>query len=195
MARTSMVAPLVFAHMNVAPVQSDLYRLVKTLVVAATGLDPALVIQGQPNRAAMPAASPGFAMMQATATKRLRTNQDSWAGLAPVSLATEQGTQVRMQLDLYGANAGDWAVILSTLLRSEYACTILAGADPTAPVCQPLYSGDPFQGPLDDSEAQYESRWTVEAVLQYNPVTTVPQDFADTLSVTLINVDVTYPPS
>lgn len=178
------------------PVQADLYRLVKTLVIAATGLAPELVIQGQPNRAAMPPAAPGFAMMQATVTKRLRTNQETWdlTDPNPSSIAIEQGTQIRVQLDLYGADSGDWGVILCTLLRSEYACTVLAGADPANPTCVPLYSGDPFQGPLDDSEAQYESRWTVEAILQYNPVTTVPMQFADTLEVTLINVDETYPP-
>lgn len=183
--------------MNVSPVQADVYRLVKTLVVAATELDPSLVIQGQPNRAAMPPAAPGFAMMQATLTKRLRTNQETWdltPNADPTSFATEQGTQLRMQLDLYGESSGDWAVILCTLLRSEYACTVLAGLDPANPVCQPLYAGDPFNAPLDDSEAQYESRWTIEAILQYNPVTTVPMQFADTLEVTLINVDETYPP-
>jgi len=181
--------------LNVAPVQADLYRLVKTLVVTATGLDPSLVIQGQPNRAAMPPAAPGFVMMQATVTKRLRTNIDRWDLTAPAnSIDTEQGTQIRVQLDLYGESAGDWGVILCTLLRSEYACTILAGADPANPTCVPLYSADPFNAPLDDSEAQYESRWTLEAILQYNPVTTVPAQFADTLTVTLINVDETYPP-
>ena len=181
----------------VSPTQDALYRLFKALVVTATGLDPALVIQGQPNRAAMPPAAPGFAMMQATLTKRLRTNQDTWdltPNANPTSLATEQGTQIRMQLDLYGAAAGDWAVIMCTLLRSEYACTALAGDDPANPVVVPLYAGDEFQAPLDDSEQQYESRWTLEAILQYNPVTTVPAQFADTLTVTLINVDETYPP-
>lgn len=180
----------------VSPTQDALYRLFKALVVAVTGLDPSLVIQGQPNRAAMPPAAPGFAMMQAMVTKRLRTNIDRWSltDPNPTTLDTEQGTQIRMQLDLYGAAAGDWAVMMSTVLRSEYACTALAGADPANPVVVPLYAGDEFNAPLDDSEQQYESRWTLEAILQYNPVTTVPMQFADTLTVTLINVDETYPP-
>lgn len=182
--------------MIVTPVQADLYRLVKVLVVSATGLDPTRVIQGLPNRASMPPSAPGFVMMQVTSTKRLRTNQDVWdlTSPNPDHLDIEQGTMLRMQLDLYGAASGDWAVILCTLLRSEYACTVLAGADPTHPVVVPLYSSDPFNAPLNDSEEQYEDRWTLEAVLQYNPVTTVPMQFADTLEVTLINVDETYPP-
>lgn len=180
----------------VTPVQADLYRLVKTLVVAATGLDPVLVIQGQPNRAAMPSAAPGFVMVQTTTTKRLRTNQETWSltNPNPDHLDVEQGTEIRMQLDLYGEASGDWAVILCTLLRSEYACTVLAGADPTTPVVVPLYAGDPFNAPLADSEEQYENRWTIDAILQYNPVTSVPMQFADTLAVTLTNVDEAYPP-
>lgn len=182
----------------VTPTQDALYRLVKALVVTVTGLDPSLVIQGLPNRAAMPPASPGFATMQATITKRLRTNIESWdltPDADPNSIATEQGTQLRMQLDLYGASSGDWAVMLCTVLRSEYGCTALAGGDPANPVVVvPLYANDEFLAPLDDSEAQYENRWTLEAVLQYNPVTTIPMQFADTLEVTLISVDEAYPP-
>lgn len=180
----------------VSPTQDALYRLIKVLVVTATGLDPSLVIQGQPNRAAMPLAAPGFVTMQATTTKRLITNQETYdpTDPNPTEIDIEQGTQLRMQLDLYGASSGDWGVILSTLLRSEYACIALAGADPQNPVVVPLYSGDAFLAPLDDSELQYENRWTIEAILQYNPVTTVPMQFADTLTVTLINVDETYPP-
>lgn len=181
---------------TVTPTQDAVYTLVKSLVVIATGLDPSLVIQGQPNRAAMPPAAPGFAMMQLQRTKRLRTNQDTYdlTNPDPTEIETEQGTELRLQLDLYGASSGDWGVILSTLLRSEYAYTVLAGADPANPITVPLYSSDAFLAPLDDSEQQYENRWTIEAILQYNPVTTVPMEFADTLTVTLINVDETYPP-
>lgn len=183
--------------LTVSPVQDDVYTLVKLLVIQATGLDPSLVIKGLPNRSAMPPAAPGFAMMQMTTTKRLRTNQDTWdlaPGANPDVIATEQGTQIRAQLDLYGAASGDWAVILCTILRSEYACTVLAGADPANPVVVPLYGDDPFLSPLDDSEEQYEARWTIEAILQYNPVTSIPSQFADTLTVTLTNVDEAYPP-
>lgn len=99
-----------------------------------------------------------------------------------------------MQLDLYGAASGDWAVMLETLLRDETGCIALAGSDPTNPICQPLYTSDAVEAPLEDTEDQYEQRWTIEGVLQYNPVTSVPMQFADTLTVTLTNVDEAYPP-
>jgi hypothetical protein len=114
--------------------------------------------------------------------------------LNPTAIDLEQGTEIRLQLDLYGRASGDWGVMLQTLLRSEPGCVILAGADYANPICQPLYASDAHAAPLDDSEDQYEDRWTIEAILQYNPVTSVPQQFADTLELTVINVDEAYPP-
>jgi hypothetical protein len=59
---------------------------------------------------------------------------------------------------------------------------------------QPLYADNPTQMPLIDGEAQYEQRWKLTASLQYNPIVTVSQDFADTLTLTLDEVDATFPP-
>lgn len=163
--------------------------------MTVTGLAPALVIKGLPNRSAMPPASPGFVAMMLTRAKQLRTPESTYGvTVPPTALDLEQGTEIRLQLDLYGATSGDWAVILQTLLRSEPGCVALAGADPLNPVCQPLYASDAHLAPLDDSEDQYEERWTIEAILQYNPVTSVPMQFADTLELTVINVDEAYPP-
>lgn len=174
----------------VTPIQRDVYVVMKAFIVTVIGLDPSLILQGLPNRSAMPAASPGFVMMQLARMKQLRTPESTWdvTDLNPNQLAVEQGTELRMQLDLYGKTSGDWAVMLQTLLRDETGCVALA------PTCQPLYASDAHLAPLDDSESQYEQRWTIEAILQYNPVTSVPMQFADTLEVTVINVDEAYPP-
>lgn len=175
----------------VTPVQRDVYVVIKAFIVSVTGLDPSLVIQGLPNRSAMPPASPGFVVFLLQRSKRLRTNQTTWDTLAddPTQVAIEQGTQLDMQIDGFGARSGDWAVMLETLLRDETGCNALG------PTCQPLYADEAFEMPLTDDEAQYEQRWSLTATLQYNPVTTAPMQFADTLSIDLINVDVTYPPA
>jgi hypothetical protein len=176
--------------MNVSPPQLDVYVAVQAFVMSVTGLGMPLVIQGLPNRSAMPPAAPGFVTMQLERAKRLRTNQVTWdpLAIAPTSLDVEQGTELRLQLDLYGAASGDWGVMLQTLLRDETGCIALA------PACQPLYASDAQLAPLEDDELQYEQRWTIEAILQYNPVTSVPMQFADTAVVTVINVDEAYPP-
>ena len=174
----------------VTPLFDAVYVDLKAFLVSVTGLDPSLVIQGLPNRSAMPPAAPGFVMMELTRSARLRTNLDEWdtTNPAPTDVTSEQGTELRMQLDLYGAASADWAVMLSTLLRDEIGCVALT------PTCQPLYTDDPILAPLDDSEEQYEQRWVITAVLQYNPVTSTPMQFADTLTIDLINVDEAYPP-
>lgn len=190
------------ASLVVTPVLDDVYALLQAFLMTVTGLAQANVVQGLPNRVAMPEADPGFVSMQATLTKRLRTNLDtgSWLGeVNPDNVSSEQGTLLRVQLDLYGANSGDWAVMVSTLLRDEYGCVALAGVDGggeplVPPTCQPLYVDDAKMAPLVDSEDQYEQRWIVEAILQYNPVTTTPMQFANEASVTVINVDEAYPP-
>lgn len=176
--------------MNVAPPQLDVYIAVQSFVMAVTGLGMPNVIQGLPNRTSLPPAVPGFVSMQLTRAKQLRTPEETWdpTDVAPTSLDVEQGTELRLQLDLYGTASGDWAVMLQTLLRNEAGCVALG------PTCQPLYASDAQLAPLEDDEAQYEQRWTIEAVLQYNPVTSVPMQFADTAAVTVINVDEAYPP-
>lgn len=186
----------------IAPVHQDVYLVLQPFLATITGLDPAVIIQGLPNRVSMPAASPGYITMQAFHTKRLRTNvsADSWLGVAdPTAIALEQGTELRIQLDFYGASSGDWAAAVETLWRSEFACVALAGADSDGeplvpPTCQPLHADEAHLGPLTDSEDQYEQRWIVEAILQYNPVVTAPLQFANTAEITVINVDEAYPP-
>jgi hypothetical protein len=46
--------------------------------------------------------------------------------------------------------------------------------------------------PLITGEENFEQRWTLNAVLQYNPVTTVPIEFFDEAIVSTINVEATY---
>ncbi len=176
---------------TVAPVQQDVYAVLQPFIASATGLDPSLVIQGLPNRISMPAASPGFIVMQDTRTERITTNVDDWdqvSSVDPTTSTMQQSVKLTVQLDCYGASSGDWAVILSTLLRDQYGC------DALGPTCQPLYTDGPILAPLEDSEDQYEQRWTVLAYLAYTPIVTVSAEFADTLDIDVINVDERYPP-
>jgi hypothetical protein len=148
------------------------------------------VIRGPINRAAQPAAD--HVIITPTARRRLRTNVETDLDPYPSpggSVLIEAGMQLAIQMDFYGTLSGDWAAILSTIWRSEYAVNHLA------PDCAPLYADDGRMVPLTTGEEQYLERWTVTAMLQYNPVTTTLQQFADTATVDLINVDERYPPS
>lgn len=148
------------------------------------------VIQIPQNRVATPEPDPGYVGMTLSLQGRIMTNLDQWdaADVAPTEINILQAVRLTMQLDCYGADSGNWAVILSTVLRDEYGITALA------PVVAPLYCDGPRFAPLVAGEEQYEQRWIVGAVLQYNPVVSTPMQFADTATVGLINVDEAYPP-
>ena len=127
--------------------------------------------------------------MTALYQNRLSTNVDAYLDPTPTtgSKTARQAVQYTIQVDAYGPDSSDWATILSTMLRDEYACLSMA------PNVQPLYCDDPRQMPLIDAESQWEQRWTINAVLQYNPVTSTPMQFFDAATVGLVDVDSRYP--
>ena len=167
---------------------SQIYTDVGDFIVATLGVSSSAVVQGYANRVAMPLS--GFIEMHLGRSARLATNVDGYDETNPDPTATTQtqSVQLALQLSLYGPTSGDWAAIMSTLLRDDVACVALA------PTCQPLYSDDPIRAPLVDAEQQYDDKWIVTAQLQYNPTVSTSQQFANTLDVTLINVDEAYPP-
>ncbi len=175
---------------TVLPTHSQVYTALGHFVVFALGLSAGQLIQGNQNRVSMPTpASAGFVVMSTINMRRLRTNINTFLDTAspapaPGPVTSEQGTQIDIQLDCYGPASGDWAAILTTLLRDNIGCIALA------PTCQPLYADDPVRAPLIDAEAQYENRWIVTARLQYNAVVTTTQDYATVYGPAAI-VDVT----
>ena len=126
------------------------------------------VVQGLDNGVGMPAS--GFIAMTVLFKARLSTNVDAYVSDALQSVKTAtQATQVTMQIDCYGAQSSEWSQIISAMWRDEYAC------DKLAPTCQPLHADDPRQVPITNGEQQYEQRWLITAILQYNPTVTVGQ--------------------
>lgn len=109
----------------------------------------------------------------------------------------EQHAKVTVQLDFHSADttAGDMAQTTSTLLRDDYGVQFFAALTPPLNGVVPLYADDPRQMPFLNAEQQYEWRWVLEAELQVNQVVVVPQQFADSIDVTLISVEATYPPA
>jgi hypothetical protein len=176
----------------------DIFTRLRSLVldaVSPSGSPPVAVpvIRGLANRTSMPPPVPGFVAMTATLLTQHRTPVEVWDtdNPDPSAIEIEQGQLVRIQLDCYGSASADWATILATILRSDYACRQFSAGGLDA---APLYADFPVQAPLVNGEQQYEERWIVGANLQYNPVVSTPMQFADTLEATLINVDEAFPP-
>ena len=108
----------------------------------------------------------------------------------------EQGVKHTIQLDFHApkiADAGDLATVVSTLFRDAYAVQSFKNQTNNYGVV-PLLADDPRQMPFLNDQQQYESRWVVEAMLQANAVVIVPQQFADSASVEVIDVDAEYAP-
>ena len=99
-----------------------------------------------------------------------------WTGSSNV----EQDTQYTVQLDIHGPSSADNAQIISTLFRDQYATSqfALSGLE-----MAPFYADDPKQIPFINGEQQYEDRWVIDAVMQINPVVSVPLQFASQLEV------------
>lgn len=162
---TPPAAPFLFAEAGGQPFGSPLN-------FAPVAYSAPEVVDGQDNRVPPPA-GPDYVVITPRAQARLSTNIDEY-DLEAGETARGQHTRADVQVDLYGPSSAEWAVVVSTILRSEWAADALVS-------CQPLYSDDPVQLPLADGEEQYEQRWMVRAVLQYNPSVLTPQQFADTL--------------
>lgn len=184
--------------LTVSPTLQNVYIPIMAFIVAVTGLPELQVVQGLPNRTSMP--EPGFITVQTINRRSMRTPVDLLDETTnpPTTAAIEQDVELTVQIDCYGPSAMDWADMLSATLRDEYGCAqiaALAAAQSPPFELQPLYADDARMMPLVDGEDQYEERWSLDAHFQFNPVTTIPQDYAAVLDLTLINVDVRYPPA
>lgn len=169
----------------VTPTQDAIYTVVRAFILSIISCE---VIQGLGNR--VPTPQGGFIAMTATAQSRLSTNVSSYNDpvTAPGTRTIGKSAAYTVQLDCYGPESSEWAAIIESMWRDEYACEQLG------PTMQPLYCDEPRQLPVVDGEQEYEQRWMVSAVLQFNPDVTVTQEFADGFTVTAISVDAEFPP-
>ncbi|ASW06304.1 phage neck terminator protein [Rhizobium sp. 11515TR] len=101
-----------------------------------------------------------------------------------------QPTKIVVQLDVHGPSSADNSQTISTLFRDDFAVQAFkaSGFDVT-----PLYVTDPRQLPFTNENQQIENRWVIDAHMQANPTIRAPQEFADQLDITLIEVEAAYP--
>lgn len=106
------------------------------------------------------------------------------------SIAITQPTQITIQLDVHGPSSADNAQTISTLFRDDYAVRAFHA---TSLGVTPLFCEDPKQIPFTNAENQVEIRYVVDANIQANIMVSPPQEYADQVGVTIIEVDATYP--
>ena len=132
-------------------------------------------VRAQVNRVAMPS-NPGVVL---TEMLQVDLSVPATEYQPDDGTATVAGpTRIDVQIDFYGAQAGEFCKTVKTAFRSHWGFAHFPAN------IKPLYTSDGIQSPLTTGEQQYESRWTLTASLQYYPIVTVPQDFADVLVLT-----------
>lgn len=165
----------------ITPTQDDIFVLVRAFVLSLIECE---VVQGLGNRVPTPLG--GYIALTATRITRLSTNVTTYDHAT--NRQVKMPTQYAIQIDCYGPLSSDWATTIAAMWRDPYGC------DQLAPNAQPLYCDDPSQIGLVDGEDEYEQRWMISAILQFNPVVTVSQEYADNLNLDVVSVDATFPP-
>lgn len=166
--------------------ESQLYTALRSLLL---GVLPCQVVQAQQNRVAMPVGD--FVTMTSLGTSGLSTDKATYQPVAGTQ-THERSTRWDVQLDFYGANAADYANLVATLMKSDYACSQIEASGLSM---DPLYAEEPRQIPFVNAESQYEKRWSVQCAFQFNPTVVVAQQFAASLEVVPASIDVVFPPT
>lgn len=168
--------------------QDDLTAALRGFLLS---LVDAEVFLSQENNTPMPVGD--FVTMTPMFITGLSTNRVAYndPGIGQGSELTQRSNQWRCQLDFYGTSAQEMAAIVGTMIRSEYSTNWFRQNN--MPVT-PLYAGEPHQTTMINAEQQYESRWTLDFIAQFNAVITTPQEFMDSITVGTIAADLKYPP-
>lgn len=174
--------------MLINPIDKDAVTAMRSFVLAVVTIDPLKVIRGLGNN--VPPPKGGFIAITEVGSKALSTNIHTHDDVAQQT-ATMRPTQYEMWVDCYGPDAGNWAVMLTTMFRDQFGCDNFAT---NLPGSAPLYCSDPRQAALVTGEENYLKRWRFSALIQYNPVITTPQQSAIEIDVTAVSIDANFPP-
>lgn len=168
--------------------QDDLTTALRGFLLS---LVDAEVFLSQENNTPMPVGD--FVTMTPMFITGLSTNRVSYndPGFGQGSEQTQRSNQWRCQLDFYGNSAQEMAAIVGTMIRSEYATDWFRQNN--MPVT-PLHAGEPHQTTMINAEQQYENRWTLDFIAQFNAVISTPLDFMDSIQVGIVAADLKFPP-
>ncbi|MVW80178.1 phage neck terminator protein [Bordetella sp. 02P26C-1] len=177
--------------MTISVTEDQMMDALAAFLRGITGLSEGHVVRGLANRVATPkgdhiVVTPIRADQLSTART---TYNDPWPASAG-TMTVHRPVRWSAQVDCYGVAAHDHAVAAAMMLRTDYACQQFASL-----AAQPLDASDPLMTPFQSGEHEHVERWTFNATFQANMALTVAQQFADTLAVGVINVDVAHPPA
>lgn len=168
---------------TIAPTEDQAMTVIRAFFLAIVP-DGVEVFKGQANRVPEPMGA-NFIVMTPTGRLRLSTNVVTWDRTDPdvARMQHVHDTQFEVQLDIHGPGGSDIAGLVATLIRDGYGCENI---DPA--IAQPLYATDGHQAPFVNGEQQWENRWTMTAAFQIAPIVSTDQEFAVTLTPTIVPI-------
>jgi hypothetical protein len=107
-----------------------------------------------------------------------------------------QNVKITVQCDFHSPDttAGDFAQTVSTALRDEYGVSFFANLSAPQNGVVPLYADDPRQVPFENAESQFEWRWSLDVQLEFVQAIQLPQKYADSADLNIVDVTASYPP-
>ena len=140
--------------------ENDIYIALQELIINFTDADNEHVLQGWPDRVAVPVEE-DFIFMSVLSQSRQSTNIHEINGAGDAETIF-QPVRIPIQIDCFGEKSLEWASILSTILRDPRGTEFLEARGVTC-----LFSEEArnLTG-VHLGDEQNKSRWVVEAELQ-----------------------------
>lgn len=140
------------------------------------------IVQGQQNNVPMPL-GPNFVVVSPTGRAWQTGSVHRYRPDDEMRDTTVQ-TRASYNINFYGPTAADDAQVFALLWRDMFACDFLRPYQ-----IQPQWCDGARQMPLVDDSKQYEQRYLIRAHLQVNPTVSTAQQFADTLTVSILEAE------
>lgn len=182
---------------SITPLMDGLFLSLRAFLKAHLSLSACR--QSQQNNTEMPDGN--YVIMTPLGIDGLSTNSISYQYTTGADSGTETHKRTaiwRCQLDFYGDAAQDYANIIFTLSRSDYACQwfrdFSESTSNAPPLITPLYCKDPIQTTMVNGEDQWENRWTCDFYAQIPVDVSVTQYFMTSANVRADSVDAKFPP-
>ena len=159
---------------ELTPGESDIMKGIGDWLVQNILPPPWTVRQGQQN--GVPTMQAPFAIMQIITRQRYATNSRRYNPDGSVTIV--QPEQLSIQINTFGAGAGNAASLVSTLWRDPDAVEWFRE---NLPGVSPLYASNLRQHPFTTAEKQYEDQWSVELIADVHATVTRPGQSATQL--------------
>ncbi|WP_432784680.1 hypothetical protein AAEX37_01957 [Oligella sp. MSHR50489EDL] len=152
--------------------------LIKTLGISAE--DEKQVIQAYQNSNPLPADA---VVMTILFERPIDSTFVNYKKANEQKAIVQQAREATVQLDFYGSLAQTRSQKIALLWKTSYSLRELKK-------CAPLYTKEPRRIPIVNEQNNYEDRWSLDCLLQYDPEVEHEQDYITeppTISLTNLN--------